>query len=309
MNIPIMESIDLNRIIEKYGLGQWTLVNLSVGWDDGIYLLYSAHVPERIQGMFVDTVADTEYRAICLWVDWQDGGLLGEELLEFGRQKMNFHFIQPIGDHILLLGARTRLHRNGIPEQNAVFLTRGGKVLSRTCFGDGIQDCLVMEDGRIVTSYFDEGIFGNFGWDQPLGASGLVVWDEQGRVLWKNTTHAMIDCYAMNIDEQNNLWFYYYNEFLLVKTDFTSEWVYQPKLSGSSSLLIMKSHTGIIMDSGYRGHSKLKMLRLLGDRLGKISDVEFTWEGHRIPLDLYCFRSSKAVIADGKGKIYCVDVI
>lgn len=40
-----------------------------------------------------------------------------------------------------------------------------------------------MEDGRIVTSYFDEGIFGNFGWDQPLGASGLVVWDEQGRVL------------------------------------------------------------------------------------------------------------------------------
>lgn len=119
----------------------------------------------------------------------------------------------------------------------------------------------------------------------------------------------MIDCYAMNIDEQNNLWFYYYNEFLLVKTDFTSEWVYRPKLSGSSSLLIMKSHTGVIMDSGYRGHSKLKMLRLLGDRLGKISEVEFTWEGHRIPLDLYCFRSSKAVIADGKGKIYCVDVI
>ncbi len=309
MNIAIAEYIDLNNLTAKYGLEQWTLVNLSVGWDDGVYLLYSAHVPERIQGMFVDTVANTEYRALCLWVDWQDGSLLGEELLELGRQKMNFHFIQPIGDRILLLGARARLYNNGSPDQNAVFMNREGKVEFRTCFGDGIQDCLVMQDGRIVTSYFDEGILGNFGWHQPLGASGLVVWDDQGSVLWKNTNHAMIDCYAMNIDEQDHLWFYYYNEFNLVKTDFKSEWVYRPDISGSSSLLIMKSHTGVIMDSGYGNHRKLKMLRLLGNRLGRAVDVDITYNGGRIPLDMYCFRSSKAVVADGRGRIFCVDVI
>ena len=57
----------------------------------------------RHQGMFVDTQANTEYRALCLFIDWQDGSLLGEEVLEFGVRKMNFHFIQPIGDDILLL--------------------------------------------------------------------------------------------------------------------------------------------------------------------------------------------------------------
>lgn len=307
--IPIMGYIDLKMLIEKYGLEQYAMVNLSIGYDEGVYMLFSAHVPERIQGMFVDTVANTQYRALCLYVDWQDGSLLGEEVLEFGEQKMNFHFIQPIGDHILLLGARARKYKDGSTDQNAVFLTRDGRVRFRTCFGDGIQDCLVMTDGRIITSYFDEGVFGNFGWNQPLGADGLLVWDDKGQIVWRNTSHFIADCYAMNVDEQDNLWFYYYTEFNLVKTNFQTEMVYQPKISGSSSFLIMKSHRGVIMDSGYGSHRRLKMLRLLGDRLGSPKDVELAYEGQRVPLERYCFRSSKAVIVDGRERLYCVDVI
>ena len=138
--IPVKECINLNSIIRRYGLEPYTMVNMQIGYDDALYLLFSARVPERIQGMFVDTQANTEYRALCLFIDWQDGSLLGEEVLEFGVRKMNFHFIQPIGDDILLLGARSMMYKNGIPDQNAVFLTRHGKILSVTCFGDGIQD-------------------------------------------------------------------------------------------------------------------------------------------------------------------------
>lgn len=309
MNIPVMEWIDLKRMVLGYGLEHDTLVNICIGYDEGVYLLFSAHVPERIRGMVVDTEANTHYRAICLWIDWQDGSLLGEELLDFGTRKMNFHFIQPIGDRILLLGARTVLHKDASPDQNAVFLTRDGRVLSRTCFGDGIQDCIVLEDGRIITSYFDEGVFGNFGWYKPLGACGLLVWNEAGQVVWKNTAHSIMDCYAMNVDEQENLWFYYYSDFNLVRTDFQSETVYRPKISGSSTLLIMKSHTGVIMDSGYGSRGRLKMLRLLGNRLGSAIDVQITYDGRSVPMDMCCFRSSKAVMSDGRERLYCIDII
>lgn len=309
MEIPFTGYVDLKELIRSYGLEHYTMVNLSIGYDEGIYLLFSARVPERISGMFVDTQANTEYRALCLWVDWQDGVLLGEEMLNFGVREMNFHFIQPIENDILLLGARTRMHKNGVPDQNAVFLTRQGKVKSCTCFGDGIQDCLVLRDGRIVTSYFDEGVFGNYGWDRPLGDSGLVVWNRDGEVQWRNTKHFIADCYAMNVDEQENLWYYYYCDFELVKTDFEADWVFRPEIQGSSSFLIMKSHRGIVMDNGYGNYDKLTLLRLLGSRLDRPEDVTMTYDGAAVALGKRCFRSSRAVVADGDGRLLFVDVV
>ena len=170
--IPVKECINLGSIIRKYGLEQYTMVNMEIGYDDAVYLLFSARVPERIQGMFVDTQANTEYRALCLFIDWQDGSLLGEEVLEFGVRKMNFHFIQPIGDDILLLGARSMMYKNGIPDQNAVFLTRHGKILSSTCFGDGIQECMVLGDGSGI-SQEDNANFRGLGVSHILVVSGM----------------------------------------------------------------------------------------------------------------------------------------
>ena len=51
--IPVKECINLGSIIRKYGLEQYTMVNMEIGYDDAVYLLFSARVPERIQGMFV----------------------------------------------------------------------------------------------------------------------------------------------------------------------------------------------------------------------------------------------------------------
>ena len=41
------------------------------------------------------------------------GGVIYHELLEFGVYKMVFVFIQPIGEKILLLGARCTYHETG----------------------------------------------------------------------------------------------------------------------------------------------------------------------------------------------------
>lgn len=306
--IPVFKAADLYELKKAHHLEKASLVKCSIGYDGGIYLLFSAKIPERIQGMFVDTQANTEYKALCLWMDWEDGSLLGVEALDFGFQGMNFHFIQPIGNLILLLGARTRQYKDGTRDQNAVFLTRRGQTIDSKCMEDGIDSCIVLEDGRIITSYFDEGIFGDVGLDSP-GLSGLAVWNQEGQVIWKNTKYPIWDCYAINIDEQNHLWFYYYNDFNLVKTDFHKDCVWKPEIAGSSAFLIKKSHTGIIMDGGYHEPGKLKLVPLQGQQLGTISDVEFAYENQPVTPDRYCFRSSKAVMVDKENQIFCIDII
>lgn len=51
-------------------------------------------------------------------------------------------------------------------------------ISGKFCLGDGIEDCIVTRDNRIITSYFDEGVFA----DAPSGGAAhgsksLVVWN------------------------------------------------------------------------------------------------------------------------------------
>lgn len=48
-----------------------------------------------------------------------------------------------------------------------------------------------------------QGIFGNYGWDEPIGNCGLIVWDENGNIVWKSK-YLIYDCYAMNVDDRGN---------------------------------------------------------------------------------------------------------
>ncbi len=63
------------------------------------------------------------------------------------------------------------------------------------------------KDGTIITSYFDEGVFGNYGWDEPLGACGLIAWTSEGTPLWKNENYSIYDCYAISLDEEETCGF------------------------------------------------------------------------------------------------------
>jgi hypothetical protein len=74
----------------------------------------------------------------------------------------------------------------------------------------------------IWASYFDEGVFGNYGWNQPMGASGLICFDSAGRILWEFNPptgfDSICDCYALNV-AKNAVWACYYTDFPLVKID------------------------------------------------------------------------------------------
>lgn len=138
-NISISHFIDIKEICYKYNMSLNGIVDISIGYDEKIYILISEKIPERIKGMFVNTKANTKYHLIILTVNWwENGELLFDEIIHLGVHEMNYHFVQPMEDQILLLGARC-LYQEPQPEQNAVIVTKEGKVSKKMCLGDGIQ--------------------------------------------------------------------------------------------------------------------------------------------------------------------------
>lgn len=301
--------IDYNELKEQYKIQQYELVNFSIGYDEIVYLLFSKSIPERINGMFVPTKSNTDYKCIILIVDWDNNELLGSEMYNLGIQEANIHFIQPIGDEILLLGARAYFYKDGSTDKNAVITDKYGTAIKKFCLGDGIQDCIVTSDKKIITSYFDEGIFGNNGWENPLGQNGLVVWNEFGEKIWENKKYDICDCYAINIDVQGNLWFYYYIDFNVVKTNFFCDQVYDVNIEGSSAFLINRKQTELIFDGGYNKHSQFVGYKLDKDIIAGKFGFDIIYNSSRLLLQRYTFRSSKAVFIDNNYRIFCKDFL
>lgn len=309
-NIHMTSYIDFKELLKGYDLSKDSVVNIQIGYDERVYILLNSHIPERIQGMFVNTKANAKYSVIRLSVDWEMGEVVHHELLELGHHSMNFHFIQPIGEHILLLGARCMYYEKPGPEKNAVIADEMGNVVKKFCLGDGIQDCIVTDSGDIITSYFDEGVFGNFGWEQPIGSSGLIVWSQNGEIKWQADSN-ICDCYALNIDEKNHIWYYYYTDFNLVKTDLKREVVYKPgrQSEGFGLFLISKDGRTVIHDGGYSKHFDFFAETVVGEQLNNYEGVHFVYDGKKIRGKMYSFRSSKAVLLDSHDRLFVKDVI
>ena len=134
----------------KKTLKGFDYLSMSIGYDGKAYFLFSSKIPDRIDGMFVNTVANAEYTALVVTPSWESGELKKVERINFGRHVMNFRFLRPVPDgSFLLLGSRCMYSKKNGPEKNAVFIDREGNVLRAFTFGDGIADCIVRDDGLI----------------------------------------------------------------------------------------------------------------------------------------------------------------
>lgn len=131
------------------------------------------------------------------------------------------------GDEILVVGARCRRFQDGTTERNACVFGADGALRHAATFGDGINDVQTTSRGEIWVAYFDEGVFGNYGWSTgegaaPIGASGLVRFDDRGARVWEYSPpegiDTIADCYALNVSDEAT-WAYYYTEFPLVRID------------------------------------------------------------------------------------------
>jgi len=300
--------IDVPEVMKKYQLHMDSLVNYQIGNDDQVYLLINDHIPERINGMFVDSESSSNYFVLVLTVDWIEGEVLHDELLPLGKLRGNYHYVQPIGEHLLLVGARAH-NTSPVPEQNAVVISRQGKIQYELCLGDGINDCIVNCNNEIITSYFDEGVLGNYGWRKPIGRNGIIRWNANGDILWDAKDYGIIDCYAINIDSKDNLWFYYYPHFCMVSTDYRHDATYHPEIRGARAFLITSNSQSILFDGGYNMYGHLISVDIIGSELDNYQEVNVVYNGRQLTFTGYSFRSSKAVLIDTEQQLYVKDVM
>ncbi|MBD5137450.1 MAG: hypothetical protein HDT39_16135 [Lachnospiraceae bacterium] len=259
-NIELLNLLDMRELFAIYKKSIDSFVNIKIGFDEKIYILLSEHIPERIDGRFVNTIANSNYSAIILDVDWYENKVTGHTFVNLGKHKMNFHMIQSIGENILLLGARCKYNRENGPERNAVIVDLKGNVINEFCFGDG-------------------------------------------KVKWE-ANREICDCYAINIDEQDNLWYYYYTEFELVKTDLCKEKAYNPQVKGAAGFLITSDTRNVIFDGGYGKHDEFVTATFNGDALKDYEPIQLLHNGKNIKNKFYSFMQSKAVFIDVNCRLF-----
>lgn len=190
----------------------------------------------------------------------------GHECFKIPEQSWNYHFVQPLpDDEILLVCGRSAYRGHDDFDLNGHVFNYEGKLKRSFLLGDGIQDVQTTADGRIWTSYFDEGIFGNYGWKHPIGSPGLILWDKTGSKLYEYSPvyplDFMADCYALNVVSNQETWCYYYTDFPLVQIrngEVVRSW--NSAVSGSHGFAVCQNY--ILFQGGYRNHDQHLLYQL-----------------------------------------------
>jgi len=204
----------------------------------------------------------------------------GRQLMRFymPEQDWRYHFVQPLPDGEILLVCR-RSDRRAIDDYdlNGRVFAEDGTLRREFLLGDGIADVQTTSDGRIWASYFDEGVFGNSGWDwsddgstwvTPVGHSGLVLWSPFGERLYEYRPSAglnkMWDCYALNVPSDDETWCCYCDGFPLVcirEQQIQGFW--QCPFRGSHGFALWQTH--VLFQGGYDDHDSYYLFELMDD--------------------------------------------
>lgn len=168
-------------------------------------------------------------------------------------------FVQPLPDgRILIVGARCRWRPEGA-DRNAVILDHDGVVLRDGVLGDGIADVLTTPSGRIWVGYFDEGVFGNFGWGgpgpAPMGSHGLIQFTQELKAAWEYPYDAeggdISDVYALNVDGEV-AWLCYYTDFPLVRVEGGTIRSWKNSAGGPTAIAVSDTHCAMLTGAAGR---------------------------------------------------------
>lgn len=205
--------------------------------------------------------------------------------------ELAFPIVAPLPDGGLLIVATRSRVRDGVPERNAAFIGPTGFVERTGVIGDGVEDVQVTPSGRILVSYFDEGISGANGWGQPglppVGAAGLVEFSAMLQPIWRYGPQrglpAIADCFAVNLVGES-LWTCYYPGFPVVRVEpnmTTSYWL--DAVRGANGLVVSGRRVGLV--GGYPPYGdRLAVGRLEANRLEVISEARLVLpDGSELP--------------------------
>ena len=184
--------------------------------------------------------------------------------------------VQPMpSGTFLVAGARSRWRRDG-PDRNGVLYDADGQVLCERVLGDGIGHVLATSSGQVWIGYFDEGIYGNYGWgkadtDEPVGAAGIVRFSPRLEPAWHYPRYtevgpwdAVSDCYALNLDDVC-AWACYDSDFPVVCIRDGAVTGWHNEIKGVRALAVAGSRVALF--GGYGpDHDRLALTELGTDR-------------------------------------------
>ncbi|WP_225230083.1 hypothetical protein [Ureibacillus galli] len=185
-------------------------------------------------------------------------------------------------------------------ERNARRYNRNGQLISAFTLGDGINQVQIDETDTIWVSYFDEGVFGNFGWDEPMGSDGLIAYSMDGQKLWGAQNYDICDCYAMNVVSSKEIYFYYYDDFWFVQLSDMKE-VQRNRVEGNPMM-----HQFLVDEEGIIGQLDLSTIiryRLKGKTFASKNKIQFVDETGKRVLG-HVFMRGKYLYVCGKDGIY-----
>ncbi|MDN4607679.1 hypothetical protein [Sporosarcina highlanderae] len=212
-------------------------VSIAIGHHNDIFILLTEDRPPLIKGSFPATVTEKSYSYHVEHL--QNGKTTVIHLLE---ETWNYHYIQPIDEeHFMLVCARSYYHDAQNIEENARVYDKNGRFIRSFCLGDGIEHVYVTRNQEIWTGYFDEGVYGNYGWEKPVGSSGLVGWDAAGRKidsLEEDRTCSIFECLALNGDVSGAIWFFFSIESKIGVREQMRTIYYSPEGMGFRSFAI-----------------------------------------------------------------------
>ena len=236
-----------------------------VGYDGAAYVVAARPSTEQLTvehglGVFPKTRRDRPLDHLVL--RWS-----GENLEQWVVPSVaaNVSFVQPLGAEVLLASARCHASASG-PEHNGLVVDRRGAVTRTLVLGDGLADVRTTPDGDIWLSYFDEGVYGNYGWQQPMGASGLVQLDASGAVRFEYDassagTGPIDDVYATNLTPSGDLWIYFYSDFALVRVHADRYERFASRVEGARAVAIADDRALLVGTYGHPDHGTIVSLR------------------------------------------------
>jgi hypothetical protein len=200
---------------------------------------------QRAGAEFPRTPADVPARLRLVRVTSQTS-----QLIELPELDLTFPLVDVFPDgRILVAGPRCAWRGDDDFDLNGAVVRPDDGQITRILLGDGISsmqiDCL----GRIWVSYFDEGVFGNFGWGgrsgpAPVGSAGLACFSASGEKIWRfpeNAIYPISDCYALNVSGADAA-IYFYTDFPICKISGDYELAYwKTKLAGSHAFAMSEA--------------------------------------------------------------------
>lgn len=289
--MKVHKLLDIKQIRKEYRIPRAIYVDYKVAYDGKIYLLMMTEkdfsIKEKVKwGIGVKD----QYHFFCIDFDWETGTIKEMKQYFFNNWEKRVDYWYPLKENFLLVCARTNIDKR---EKNAYVVDKDGNVLKSMFWGDKVNECYTTPNGRIITSYGDEAIFDEDNWPAETGIS---MWDEDGKRIWKNKKYDIWHTYAMNLDPHKQLWFYYYghmdgdreNMFHLVCSRKVGDYVFKPDIKNCRKFAVSEDYKKLWLGGGYRDENSVYSYDMdcKTQKLSNKQKVIFELDGKPVKYDL-----------------------